>query len=134
MNNWFATPQFPDISLRVITAENPITLARIWNFVHWLLVFVAKFYVSKLQVTIIGADFIINMIFTIIANLNNRVVQEPYQDEARQAMDGMKRVWQEGDPKPTGFLFDLFGGEGEDSSALEGRATALVLVTVLLLA
>jgi hypothetical protein len=99
--------QFPEISLRLT-----ITVTRVWNFTHWLLVFVAKFYISKLQVTIIGADFIISLIFTILTDLKNKTIQEPYQNEARQAMEGMKRVWQEGDPKPTSFLFDLFGGGG----------------------
>jgi len=89
-----------------------ISLETVWGLVHWVLVFLAKFSISKLQVTIVGADFMINLIFTLVTDRDNKVIQAPYQDEARRAMEGMRRVWQEGDPAQSGALFDLFGGVG----------------------
>jgi hypothetical protein len=71
-----------------------------------------SFSISKPQVTIVGVDFMINMIFTIVTDRDNKVIQEPYHDEARKAMEGMRRIWQESDPAKTSFAFDLFGGAG----------------------
>jgi hypothetical protein len=106
--NGLVSQTFPEISLR-----GDLTLAKVWGFVHWIVIFVAKFFVSKLQVTIIGADAIIGLIFTLVIDLDDKVIQAPYQSEARTAMAGMRRVWKEGDPAPTGFVFDLFGGAGD---------------------
>eukprot|EP01050_Picozoa_sp_SAG11_P033382 SAG11_NODE_11314_length_769_cov_0.846269_2_plen_112_part_01 len=47
-----------------------------------------------------------------VEDLSDENIQGPYQKEALQAKEGMKRVWQEGDPLPTSLLYDFFGGQG----------------------
>ncbi len=104
----------PEISLKVdITAE------KVLNFIHTMTVFAANFVISKIQVTILGADLMINLIFTLVAHLQDKEMQQPYCDEVAAFEVGMKREWKEGDPQPTGFMFDLFGGGDFDDDKAE---------------
>ena len=98
----------PKLSL---SSDEPVEFDQVARLVHWILIFLCKFHVTKIQVTIMGADFILSMMFQITEDLENEELQVPYRTEAKQASDGMNREWQEGDPPLSGFCFDLFGGE-----------------------
>ena len=76
----------PDISLIDISSE-ALTWNNLSSFLHAVTIFAAKFIISKTQLTIIGADFILGLLFTIGLDLENDAIQGPYQKESRHARD-----------------------------------------------
>lgn len=109
-SNDLISKSMPEISLR---PPEGLGLSNVLGFLHFGLVFIANFFISKLQITIIGADFMMQLVFTLVEHLNDANMQKSYQEEVLHVKDGIKRVWQEGDPPPSGFIYDLFGGVGD---------------------
>eukprot|EP01043_Picozoa_sp_COSAG02_P032304 COSAG02_NODE_2152_length_9655_cov_6.433654_8_plen_461_part_00 len=91
--------------------EEQINVGNTARLVHWVCIFFCNFFVTRIQVTIMGADMILSMMYEMNQHLENQELQAPYRDEAKQACEGMIRVSQEGDLPPLGFLSDLFGGD-----------------------
>lgn len=103
----------PDMSLNDISSE-AITWSNISSFLHAVLIFAAKFVISKTQLTIIGADLILALLFTIGSDLQNSDIQGPYQKESRHARVEMLRSTQawtndQGQPVTPTCLDSLLG-------------------------
>lgn len=111
-NDTIATSR-PDMSLTDISSE-AITWSNISSFVHAVLIFAAKFVISKTQLTIIGADLVLALLFTIGSDLQNSAIQGPYRKESRHASVEMLRstqAWtnEQGQPVTPTCLDSLLG-------------------------
>jgi hypothetical protein len=72
----------PELSLSV-----KLDFRRVMNLLHTVALFVFKFIISKTLVTTIFCDFIIDMVFCVNDELQNRNLQDPYQREVRVIAD-----------------------------------------------
>eukprot|EP01048_Picozoa_sp_COSAG05_P006601 COSAG05_NODE_437_length_9835_cov_3.761915_3_plen_217_part_00 len=112
-NDMLAT-SMPEISLNVpkVTSKN------VSGFLHTVIIFAAKFVISKTQLTIIGADFLLGALFTIVHDRENTDLQQPYQDEAALAHFELTRPCQQ----PT-FLDSIFGVKPNPRAPADGHHT-----------